>query len=92
MSAHTPGPWNFYPLLSGSENHKGYRIQDRNGWIADCSPRDEDGKEGGANARLICAAPDLLEALQSMISVTPGTNEPRCVERARAAIAKATTP
>lgn len=62
---HTPGPWQYLAKLSGSENHKGFRIvcERRDGWwIADTSPIDQDGTEGEANARLIAAAPDLLAA------------------------------
>jgi len=42
-------------------------------------------EESGANARLIAAAPELLEALIAMLS-----NTPDCDHVARAAIAKAT--
>lgn len=65
----TPGPWEYVPKLSGSENHKGFFIRaektTRNGkWsLAEVQPGDEDGNLGEANARLIAAAPDLLAAL-----------------------------
>jgi hypothetical protein len=76
MSKHTPGPWDSIARLSGSENHKGYRVvsASRRHLVADVIPVDEDGNEGGANARLIAAAPELLNALCSLL---------RHVERAR---------
>ena len=66
MRAHTPGPWRYGPHLSPSENHRGYYIvsESSNGWAhATVQPGDEDGELGEANARLIAAAPDLLDAL-----------------------------
>jgi hypothetical protein len=101
---HTPGPWHFHAKLSGSENHRGYRVYGpgADGWIlAEVIPVDEDGIEGGANARLIASAPELLEALEDMVDlITEGlvrmqgariypAGEER-IEAARAAIAKAT--
>lgn len=67
---HTPGPWEFVPKLTASENHKGFFVRakkaTRDGkWaLAEVQPGDEDGKLGEANARLIAAAPMLLAALQ----------------------------
>lgn len=65
MAEHTPGPWEQYAKLTASENHKGFEVQDvaSQHWVATVGPRDMDGNEGEANARLIAAAPDLLEAL-----------------------------
>jgi hypothetical protein len=68
MSAHTPGPWSIHP---GAFN--GARIDGPNGrGVAHATQRDPhptfgEGitqQEADANARLIAAAPDLLEALQ----------------------------
>jgi len=64
--SHTPGPWQVLTKLTGSENHKGYRIWAEGGWIGDLSPRDPDGKGGLENANLIAAAPDMLEALEGL--------------------------
>jgi hypothetical protein len=67
----TPGPWHDFALLSGSENHRGYGISSAQKWrLASVAPVDTDGKEGGANAKLIAAAsPDriarLLDALKA---------------------------
>lgn len=82
---HTPGPWQYLAKLSGSENHKGYRIVcEANGrwWIADSSPIDQDGKEGEANARLIAAAPELLDALQAMVKVMDRGPKPEKLDAA----------
>ncbi len=85
MSKHTPGPWiNDGDGIVWSESDPIY------GWIADCRNGAQD-----ANARLIAAAPDLLEALRSMLSefsvmASPATaGEIAACEAARAAIAKA---
>ena len=60
----TPGPWFSVAKLSGSENHRGFKICGDDGWaLADIQPVDEDGIEGRANANLIAAAPELYEAL-----------------------------
>ena len=86
MSKHTPGPWAIRqdpkagPLYNwnvGIDGRPQYWIQ-----VAVCSEHD---------ARLIAAAPDLLEALRS---ITDAADEKRVTakhyEIARAAIAKAT--
>lgn len=96
-STPTPGPWSFHAKLTASENHKGYRLADKDGaWLGDLSPCDEDGKEGGANARLIAAAPELLEALRKYLDATDAevsgleVNWRPVILKARAAIVKAT--
>lgn len=56
------------------------------GWKHNCPVRD-------ANATLIAAAPELLEALQGLLSQTLSNQAPngqKAVQAARAAIAKAT--
>ena len=77
---HTQGPWVYTPLLSGSENHKGYHITaiDGNWSHAAVQPGDEDGRLGRANAQLIAAAPELLEALLSFMSVPNDELEGYC--------------
>lgn len=98
--SHTPGPWHAPGL---AEVHDA-----NNRCIAlcfDCDPVPEDQRpvpnliEGNANARLIAAAPDLLEALEwamqtGLLTYTArisGQNETWCdaVDRAHAAIKKA---
>lgn len=64
----TPGPWFSVAKLSGSENHRGFKICGDDGWaLADIQPVDEDGIEGRANAHLIAAAPELYEALLRLV-------------------------
>lgn len=95
---HTAGPWGFSALLSGSENHRGFRLYSRakNGYgIGTLFPIDSDGDEGEANSRLIASAPLLLEALRDVIGWIPmggwHTEGPaESLKRARAAIAAAT--
>ena len=75
---HTPGPWEFLPKLTASENHKGFFVRSKkatgNGkWsLAEINPGDEDGKLGKANAALIAAAPDLLNALLELLEYPSG--------------------
>lgn len=61
MSKHTPGPWTYYPEDNIIVSKSGYRLLD---WIARSTAVSID--ERNANARLIAAAPELLEALQSV--------------------------
>ena len=92
MSAqHTPGPW----LTDRNNVHTGQIAIVHhcigNDWIEIWSDKwAETGmceSEQEANARLIAAAPDLLEALEAMLTV----GQPEgLTEKARAAIAKAT--
>ena len=90
---HTPGPWEYVPKLTASENHKGFFVRaektDRHGkWaLAEVQPGDEDGTIGEANARLIATAPDLLSALQGVLRVADRKTDE--FDAARAAIAKA---
>lgn len=91
MSEHTPGPWtqgkqgkNKELVYIGGAKEPAVGTGMHCTWI-DCNTE--------ANARLIAAAPDLLNALQLYIAHAP---EPECAiwrdvqNRARAAIAKAT--
>jgi hypothetical protein len=87
MSSHTPGPW----ILD--ENERGWGLLSNGSDVTsepfDCSTDD---------ARLIAAAPELLEALQSFIDLSDdgslhiegsiATEDP-VITAARAAIAKA---
>ena len=91
---HTPGPWTHEGQgdITGIEDGG-----DIDGLVDVCSVylRTAPGRHD-ANARLIAAAPDLLAALTDVIGWVPGgiafhTNAAfAAVERARAAIAKAT--
>ena len=104
MSAakHTPGPWeptklNSAPLGLWAVNAPGYG--GRNPLV--CGMEYSKGgpilhAESEANARLIAAAPELLEALQSVVThwtsqfERSGHKAPSWCIQARAAIAKAT--
>lgn len=80
MSEHTPGPWKIGRNIIGVRDETGFKRH-----IAAVLWDDEQGK---ADARLIAAAPDLLEALRALLWKPDGWVEQ---ENARAAIAKATT-
>lgn len=84
MSKHTPGPWELEIITSAYVTAcDGTHIADvHHGSTATAKA------EGSANARLIAAAPELLEALEFVIRGVPDTWEG--VQKARAAIAKAT--
>jgi hypothetical protein len=106
MAQHTPGPWSFENGIS-CISHKRGEIVARNragsqtvAQVAMFSDPSYDGDEDTANARLIAAAPELLDALEELVSdlefdMSAGCN-PRLVksgkriEYARAAISKAT--
>ncbi len=84
--AHTPGPW------ATARGFEGQTVVGSDGvLVADCSIIDRLGQRTGpectANARLIAAAPDLLEALKAVVAIA----DRRTVEfdAAHAAIAKA---
>lgn len=97
MSKPTPGPWtrgwgNF--VYQG----EGFNARNTGRHIATCEPSSRTQKDWDqvfANARLIAAAPDLLEALQTLTSMAESfagelhAKHPDVVT-ARAAIAKAT--
>lgn len=80
MQQHTPGPWiaNHFHVAARGPGIEDHCIVGR---VDGCT-----GQEALANARLIAAAPDLLEALIEMASGHSMAGE----ARARAAIAKAT--
>jgi hypothetical protein len=92
MADHTPGPWGRHNGIIALIDENNIRTKR----IARVDYRmGPDERE--ANARLIVAAPDLLEALDKLLTLTVfelGSNadrEPwkRNIERSRAAIAKA---
>lgn len=95
--SHTPGPWiECAPEVGGviSEN---YRLITGG---AECEAQADDTSQWGreclrisgyispANARLIAAAPDLLEALKELVAISDRKHD--AWDKAHAAIAKAT--
>ena len=81
MTQYTPGPWTYEAEETGFAG----AIVATTGWICDF-----DTDPSLANARLIAAAPDLLEALQAVIAEHEDGYGLKCVEQVKAAIAKAT--
>lgn len=88
MSGHTPGPWLVEGRTVYALNDDGY-----NRFSALVQDAHTPGDELEANARLIAAAPDLLEALQSSKSLmeSVGMQSSDEYQQASAAIAKART-
>ena len=95
MSKHTPAPW----TVQKSEDCMGRKLDDMVRWVVTADENDlwistgptwdqEHDEESEANARLIAAAPELLEALRGVVRVADcNTME---FLAAHAAIAKAT--
>jgi hypothetical protein len=96
MSAeHTPGPWSIsraHP--SAIVGGKIYQFTNGSGQrqVAMACVMDEDNGSMEANARLIAAAPDLLDAARAALDdlISDGHEHYRVAEVLRAAIAKAT--
>ena len=87
---HTPGPW----ALDGDINAMNLDVVSGEGRIAmiDCENDDLTDAEVVANARLMRAAPDLLEALSDIIlssDANCGDSLANAIEAARNAIEKA---
>ena len=96
MSKHTPGPWIVYEFVDGYD----IRSPEAECWVAMSSdPEAVWGAIGREeDARLIAAAPELLEALEFFVAAggkgrtfyaVEGELLQDCVDKARAAIAKA---
>lgn len=90
MSAHTPGPWS---LMAGMPTN----VLDAGGLrIARCDNGECDHPEAQANARLIAAAPALLEVVEALLlaresmggALLCDENSP-LIDAARTAIAQA---
>ena len=91
MSKHTPGPWEIeehyhfgYRWISGPEHSQLAQVV----W---CMEDEDRSPECEANAHLIAAAPELLEALENLLKVHEGEGgtQRHAGDMARAAIAKA---
>ena len=93
MMSHTPGPWKVAENLFG--NTASYEVyanvetkSGKGGYTRICqiTPRDQK-----ANARLIAAAPELLEALEAMVEMVEmnGLGKRYALDLAASAITKA---
>ncbi|MAG25059.1 hypothetical protein CMI47_05705 [Candidatus Pacearchaeota archaeon] len=93
--AHTPGPWAVFPYYYERGDGEEHRLIGLGQFdtIADVRMGSDDVPgDLEANACLIAAAPELLEALEGLLPDFTGgldPTEPECVVKARAAIAKA---
>ena len=92
-SAHTSGPW----LVATSNSWRRIVNHFSRTVCAPCTQPDghpdltfPNGGAEGPDARLIVAAPDLLEALQSLTTAVDYEAYGKALSKARAAIAKAT--
>ena len=97
-TGHTPGPWkvkwagklvNMYGWCVYPDSIKSYLLPIA--WAFPCDMEDDGKKTEEANARLIAAAPELLAALESLLSAAEedGGDLDGPIEQAKAAIAKA---
>jgi hypothetical protein len=100
MSGHTPGPW-ATEYMKSSRGGYAQQIFDANGvlvataaWYPVRVSESTTATNREANARLIAAAPDLLEALEAMYEMFNGNgitpDDDAAIIAARSAIAKAT--
>lgn len=77
---HTPGPWHFTANMYGINNKRVYGVEDKNSpfpeGVANCGF----GIGSEANARLIAAAPELLQACQEFVEhiKSLGTDTEKC--------------
>ncbi len=86
MSKHTAGPWVVEDDASRYADSKGcYYIRDAVGHVGRTQARGEE--KNLANARLMAAAPDLLEALKEVLAISDRKHD--AWDKAHAAIAKA---
>ena len=99
MRMHTPGPWHWDsdPLKSDWPlNRVRYRVVALGRTVTQTYYPSADGDQAEADTRLIAAAPELLAALQLMLTESEQSAEARCVHNqstevlARDVIARAT--
>lgn len=91
MKKHTPGPWKVASTIEGDEYSLNVLGGRYNGLLAQSKLSVHfDSEEAEANAKLISAAPELLEALEKCIKYS--SKDPQLVrDIAAQAIAKATS-
>ncbi|HCE8379584.1 hypothetical protein AAA619_30790 [Pseudomonas aeruginosa] len=85
MSKHTPGPWEYSPVRGSIALLHIYCADNKGPFHVERSDAETD-----ANAKLIAASPDLLEALQAVVNYGVMTGDDWIEEKVLAAIAKAT--
>jgi hypothetical protein len=69
MSKHTPGPWKL-----SHTRIQGFHVSDSTGWGVAVVLKDINDED---NARLIAAAPQMLEALERLSSAATAVNQQR---------------
>lgn len=92
MSKHTPGPWNYTMDKERGWDFKLTADHGKTAIVSGCGCCDSPWVSCEADARLIAAAPELLEALELVVSFVDAGQGTWTVEeqnKARAAIAKA---
>lgn len=82
MNKFTPGPWHtpgevFFPMQHGhrAETYQAIGIGNGASHIALVSVLQSQAEEAQANARLIAACPDLVEALENLLAVFTPTGQ-----------------
>ena len=76
-SKHTPGPWEAKRLLDGALVVTMPFTDGQPGWVgAEIHATDANPTESVSNARLIAAAPELLEALEAILKECPVGSAP----------------
>ena len=81
MNKHTPGPWRTIESTNTTMRTVVGPDFPGQGYIADvnlCRTNDAQDVDGEANARLIAAAPELLEELKETLTYHPGVTHGRC--------------
>lgn len=92
MAKHTPGPWKSAIWDKRINIYDGQNRVTPFAWVDN---DDVDPREASANARLICAAPDLLESVAALLPIVESLDDgdgdglPSCVVAARAALKRA---
>lgn len=88
MKLHTPGPW--ARIIADGYIVRHPQIYSDTGPVANATwLGDSRLEELNANARLIAAAPELLEALEALLDYENGIQKAKAEQMARAAITKA---
>ena len=90
-STHTPGPWYHNPA-DEPQNAERHVCVDEGQWLRVIARVKQNDKDNAlANAQLIAAAPELLEACQKVRDLAPDPEDwPKVMDRIEAAIVKAT--